>query len=894
MTLQQPETLITAHNNADFDALAAMVAAGKFYPGAVLIFPGSQEKNLRNFFIQSATYLFNFRSMKEIDSGTVKRLVIVDTRQRFRLDHVRAVLERPGLSIHVFDHHPDSGDDLPAEKSVVLPWGSTTAILVNEIRQKGLDVTPDEATIMGLGIYEDTGCFTFSSTTTHDLDAAAWLLDRGMDLNTVSDLMTRDLSSEQVQLLHSMLASATVHDINGIEVVIAEVGIDEYVSDFAVLVHKLVEMENIKVLFAIARMNDRVHLIARSRLSEVNAGRICGFFGGGGHSYAASATIKDRTPSEIKEELFALLYSHINPQIFVQDFMSKPAVTVPTRTTMAKATEVMTHYGLKALPVVDSEGACVGILEHQLSDRAVGHGLGDLMVEEYMQRDAAVVAPENDLHTVMEIILGQKQRLVPVVQEGKVIAVITRTDLITIFIQESARIPELLFPERSPARNIKNMLKSRLPESVVSLLEYAGKFAADMDVRGYAVGGFVRDIMLNRANMDIDLVVEGDGIAFAQLLGRELKGRVRMHKKFQTAVVVLPGGQKVDVATARLEYYQYPAALPTVQLSSIKMDLYRRDFSINALAMHLNPDQFGNLVDFFSAQKDIKERTIRVLHSLSFVEDPTRILRAIRFEQRFHFRMDRQTERLIKNALNLNLFHKLSGSRLFHELQLIMEEKDALACFRRMDNFNILQILHPLLKMSDHLEKILEEVEKVLSWYRLLYLKPEVQAWKVHFLGMATGLDLAQFQILLRRLNFSRKDMQHFQLLRQSVVEAVQLLHEWQSRSRPLSELYFILQPMPLECVLYLMARSQKEEMRRNISLFLTQLKSQKPSVTGKDLKKLGLRPGPEYARILKGVHAAMIDGRAPDHEAQFALAREYVAGILSQGSGGHDATPGP
>ncbi len=883
MTPYHPKTLITAHNNADFDALAAMVAASKLYPDAALIFPGSQEKNLRNFFIQSATYLFNFQSMKDIDPQAVNRLVVVDTRQRSRLDHVRAVLDRTDLSIHVFDHHPDSAEDLTAEESLVLPWGSTTAILVDQIRTKNLSVTPDEATIMGLGIYEDTGCFTFSSTTSHDLDAASWLLDQGMDLNTIADLVTRDLSSEQVQLLHAMLGSATIHDINGIEVVITEVSINEYVGDFAVLVHKLVEMENIKVLFAVARMNDRVHLIARSRLSEVNAGRICGFFGGGGHPYAASATIKDRTLAEIKEELFALLYSHINPQILVRDFMSKPAVTVPMRTTLGQATEIMTRYGLKAVPVIDAHGHCAGILEHQLSDRAVGHGLGDLMVEEYMQRDVAVVSPEQDLHTVMEIILGQKQRLVPVVDDNAVIAVITRTDLITIFIQESARIPEFLLPERTSERNIRNMLKTRLPNNIVSLLEYAGVLAADMGVTLYAVGGFVRDILLNRPNLDIDLVVEGDGIAFAQLLSRELGGRVRTHKKFQTAVIVLPDGQKVDVATARLEYYQYPAALPTVQLSSIKMDLYRRDFSINALAIDLTPDHFGALVDFFSAQKDIKERTIRVLHSLSFVEDPTRILRAIRFEQRFHFRMDRQTERLIKNALNLNLFQKLSGSRLFHELRLIMEEKDVLACFRRMDSFNILQLLHPLLKMSDHLEKVLEEIERVLNWYRLLYLEPKAQSWKVFFLGLSTGLDAAQFEILLRRLNFSRKDKLFFQQLRQSVGDAVQRLHTWQGINGPLSELFFILKELPLECVLYLMARSRKEHMRRNISLYLTQLKTQRPVVSGKDLKKLGLPPGPRYSDVLKRIHAALIDGQAVDQKSQLALARKLVADLLAQ-----------
>jgi tRNA nucleotidyltransferase (CCA-adding enzyme) len=477
----------------------------------------------------------------------------------------------------------------------------------------------------------------------------------------------------------------------------------------------------------------------------------------------------------------------------------------------------------------------------------------------------------------MEIILGQRQRLVPVLEDGHVSAVITRTDLITIFIQESARIPEFLLPERKTERNIKSMLRSRLPEPILGLLEHAGALGRDMGVDVYAVGGFIRDILLNRPNLDIDLVVEGDGIGFAQLFSRELDGRIRMHKKFQTAVVILPDGQKVDVATARLEYYQYPTALPTVELSSIKMDLYRRDFTINALAVRLAPDHFGNLVDFFSAQKDIKEKSIRVLHSLSFVEDPTRILRAIRFEQRFHFRMDRQTERLIKNAMNLNLFQKLSGRRLFQELRLIMEEREVLACFRRMDGFTLLQVLHPLLKLTDQLETTLGEVERVLNWYRLLYLEPKAQSWKLYFLGLGSALDDAQFQILMRRLSFSDKDESSLWGMRRTLDETIHLLSQWQGRNGAMSELFFILNPLPLESVLFLMARGQKEAMRRNISLFLTQLRTQKVAVTGKDLKAMGLPPGPHYSEILRAVQAAMIDGKAPDRGNQLVLAGKLV-----------------
>ena len=285
--------------------------------------------------------------------------------------------------------------------------------------------------------------------------------------------------------------------------------------------------------------------------------------------------------------------------------------------------------------------------------------------------------------------------------DGKeLIGVITRTDLMNMLIDEPARIPVSLLPDRRRERNIASMINNRLPKNMLNILKAAGELGDELGWEIYTVGGFVRDILLGRPNLDLDLVVEGDGIEFAEKFVEKLGGRVQAHPKFKTAVVILEDGQRVDVATARLEYYEYPAALPTVELSSVKMDLYRRDFTINALALRINPGRYGQLVDFFGAERDIKNRTIRVLHSLSFVEDPTRILRAIRFERRFDFQIGGQTMRLIKNALNLELFSKLSGSRVTHELQWIMNEEDPLACLGRMQELGIMEAIHPLLKLT--------------------------------------------------------------------------------------------------------------------------------------------------------------------------------------------------
>lgn len=880
-TLPAAPVIVTGHANADFDCLAAIIAAGKLYPGAVLIFPGSQEKNLRHFFIQSATYMFNFKNFKDIDPTSVRQLVMVDTRQRSRVPHVEAVFANPGLVIHTYDHHPDSDEDVVAEKAVVKPWGSTTGILMAEIMAQDIPLTGDEATILGLGIYEDTGSFTFASTTEHDLAAAAWLRARGMDVGVIADLMVRELSAEQITIMSQLIESAQTHDINGVEVVIAEATSDEYVGDFALLVHKFLEMENLRVLFAIGLMNDRVHLVARSRSPDVDVGKICASLGGGGHPYAASASIKNLTLTQVREELFGLLYSQINPQILVRQIMSKPPVAIEGEATMRRAQEIMTRYGLKALPVVvsTSNRRCVGVIEHDIMDKAIKHGLGDVPVAEYMIREPEVVTPETDLYPVMEIILGRRQRLAPVVEKDQLIGVVTRTDLVNILVKEPARIPESLLPDRKKERSIAGVLRERLPKNLMDLLRKAGALGREMGFSVYVVGGFVRDVLLRSPNSDMDLVVEGDGIAFAAAFARALGGRHKAHPKFKTAVVILPDGQRVDVATARLEYYEYPAALPTVELSSIKMDLYRRDFTVNALAVHLSPDRFGDLVDFFGAQRDIKERVLRVLHSLSFVEDPTRIVRAIRFSERFGFRIGGQTDRLIKNAVRHNFFHKLSGARVFHELKLILQEKTPLACLRRMQEYKLLAAIHPLLSLNPAREEVLLEVENVINWYRLLYIDPQPQVWLVYFLALCSGLSPEDFALVAKRLNFSKRVAGDIERLRAQIRDTAQGLFNWEYHKGPLSELYFLLEHMPLEGALFIMARNPREPLQKYVSMHLTTLRSKTVAVTGEDLRRLGIEPGPRYATILRQLLAAVIDGKAACRSEQIELAKRLASG---------------
>jgi len=252
-------TVITTHINADFDAVASMLAAQKLYPDAKVVFPGSQEKNLRNFFVNSMAYLFNMLDIKDVELDRIGRLVLVDTRQPHRIGKLADLLQRKGVDIHIYDHHPNQSNDIKGDYEVLRLTGATVTILAGILAEKKIEISPDEATIMCLGLYEDTGSFTFASTTQEDFKAAAFLLSKGANLNIVSNLMSREISPEQVSLLNEMIQAATRYTISGIEVVVTVVTTDKFVPDFAFLVHKMVKMENLEAIFAIALMENKIY-----------------------------------------------------------------------------------------------------------------------------------------------------------------------------------------------------------------------------------------------------------------------------------------------------------------------------------------------------------------------------------------------------------------------------------------------------------------------------------------------------------------------------------------------------------------------------------------------------------------------------------------------------------
>jgi len=879
--LTQAGTIITSHVNADFDAIASMLAAQKLYPDSVIIFPGSQEKSLRDFFISSTSYLFNMADQASIDFSKTTRLVLVDTRQKNRLPQVKDLLSKNNLKIDIYDHHPAMKGDVKGSFEKIRQTGATTTILSKLLQEKRIIPTPEEATIMALGIYEDTGSFTYSSTTTEDLEQAAFLLSCGANLNTIVNFVVKEIKSEQVTWLNELLNEMTLHKINGVDIHLSVISSSTYITDLASIVQKVVRMESLDIFFAVVLMDNKINIIARNAIPEVDVGKILSRFGGGGHSYAASAKVDNQTLAQVEMKLIERLQKEVKSIQIADQLMASPAITVEPHISCKIAGNLMTRYNINSLLVVDKlKNIYEGYITRQIIEKTAYHNLSDLPVKEYMNSETRYISSKADVSQIENIIIEGKHRILPVIDNGHIKGVITRTDLLNYLVQHNKALKrndtELGIKKNAKKRQIENILYQRLDNRIKQLLQKIGQIGNELGFNIFVVGGFVRDLLLNRPIEDIDIVVEGDGIEFAKVYAKKQGCRINTHTKFGTAVIIFPDHFKIDVASARLEYYTMPAALPIVEKSSIKLDLARRDFTINTLAINLNPDNFGTMIDYFGATRDIKDKTIRIIHNLSFVEDPTRIFRAIKFSNRFGFKIGKVTSNLIKNAIKIDCFKNLSGLRVLSELKQIFEEENPIPAIRTMQVYGLEKVIHKNLTIIPNTYLLFESVNKILSWHDLLYVDEQYPRWSVYFMALLNRCSFNVCEQICKRLNVPPKEKAILFDLRYKAEKQLYIL-ENSSSVFSRQDLYWALINFKTEYILYMMALSKKEKIKKAISNFYTHQRNIKPYIRGRDLLKIGLSPGPVFSTIIKQILNSKLDGRLKTKKEEIKFAAQYA-----------------
>lgn len=892
------KTLITCHANADFDAFSSLIAARLLYPNAILLFPGTQEKNLQRYIEEVATKHYSFISPKELEIEGISRVVVVDTRQRSRLEHIEILFDKEGIEFTAWDHHPASTNDIQVDTLHYEEVGATASLLTHEILQDGKELSSQDASLLSLGIHADTGSFTYSSTTQLDFRAISLLWKFHVETSYFKQYLTKELTPEHVKALNDLLETAEVHTIAEDNIVIAQATSDVYIHDFSLLSPLLMEMLPSQAFFALAMMGEKIQILARSSKKSINVGSICKVFGGGGHDYAASASVKNMTLLELKDSLLQEIYLQQNPHKTAQHLLSAPVISLKEEMSMGQASTLMTRYGMKAMPILNKDKICQGWISQEQAARA--SALNPLMMRSsvslYMHRIFKVVSPKASLQELMDIIIGEKQRLVPVVkcdelhpsqeklQTLPVVGVITRTDIIRLFSDEHAYIPVPNKSTDQKERNLSKVLLDKLDKDCIEVLKIAGDLAQELGCQLSVVGGFVRDLFLEKrvkdwSELDIDFVVEGDGVAFAYALASKLNGKIKQFSPYMTATILYNYKDKmeckIDIATARLEYYEYPAALPTVEVSSLKMDLFRRDFSINSMAIRLNPSSYGVLVDFFNGRQDMRKKKINMLHTLSFVEDPTRILRAIRFEQRYSFEIGQQCGKLMQNAIDIDLIDKLSGKRITREIELLLKEENLFAIVQRMEDFNLLYAIHPLLKLEKDKEDFIASLFDVLDWHKKLYLNEKIDIFLLLLIGLTRSALASDIEEIAVRFALSKKRTTFLLDLRSSIIHLSDKLAYWLRKEETPSKLYHLLKKMPIEASLYSIARTSDESLKKALTQYVYDWRNEKADINGNDLENMKVPQGRLYSTLLTLALDAKLDNIAPTRDEQLKLVEE-------------------
>jgi tRNA nucleotidyltransferase (CCA-adding enzyme) len=403
-----------------------------------------------------------------------------------------------------------------------------------------------------------------------------------------------------------------------------------------------------------------------------------------------------------------------------------------------------------------------------------------------------------------------------------------------------------------------------LPESLGPVLEAVGRVGGAYD-GVFLVGGTVRDILLGEPSFDVDIVVEGDAIKLATALAETLGGRVRTHDKFGTAVVLYGNKEWVDIATARTESYAQPAALPSVEHASLQEDLFRRDFRINAMAVSLKGDDLGRLVDPFEGQRDLEAGRLRVLHEGSFVDDPTRIFRGIRYENRHGFRMDEDTVGLAHAAIEQGLVGRLSGARLREELTALLDEGGVDHSIERLGELGADKAIHPGLAADDEAARLIERLRDLDDRYRL-----QVPPWRLGLAALARALSADELSALLARLKVRKRDAQH---ITAAVTLGPGIADRLAEGSISPADVVALAEPHAPDAPLFALALADLPQLHE----YFERLGGIRLEINGRDVAELGLAESPRVGEILVELRRRKLNGELDGRESELAAARELI-----------------
>lgn len=847
--------IITTHMFSDLDSIASMIIAKKLYPDAKIILPSTLGTSVKKL-ISLYGNILDFYSADEIELSSVKKIILVDTSSSNRISPFNNILN--SVEVIIYDHHPDSECNFKHRREPLLEnYGSNTSFMLDIYLKKygHLSLAPHELDICLLGIYEDTGSFYYPTTSYKDFQMASLLLKEGSNLEIIKDFIRLPLSPEQKIVLETLLSNSETIYLGKDSVVISTFDSDSFATGLNEVIDRVVEETRCSACFLIAKSKKKISIIGRSSTQNIKLEKILKNFTGGGHWSAYAAIYPGDSIEDAKKEVISNLKDFYKNEKTAKDIMSFPVKTLRSDLTLREAYLLIERTGYNGFPVA-KDNFLLGIISRRELAKLVNHGLGNSLVEKYMDKEVITASPSTPLSTLKDIFVENDIGRLPIVENNKLLGIVTKTDILNSLYTKKYSKENAYFTLEPHILNM-NIFKF-FPKEIQNIFVKIQEISQQRGEKAYLVGGIVRDILLDIPNEDIDIVVSKNGIEFAKELFNCLpSAKLTLHEKFNTANLFLENGIIIDIATLRSEYYEYPTALPTVTEGTIKDDLFRRDFTINALAIELNGDEFGALIDYFKGFEDIKRRLIRVIHKISFIEDPTRIIRAIRFSSRYNFTIEKKTHHLILEAIEMGILDKLSWARLRVEFKYIFEDKNPLKGIKLLDRYNLLSIIHKNILLDDNLKEKLEKFLDIKA-----YFDKEIEIWLAFLLTLTSNLEKKALLTVFFKFDLNNK-FKNQNLLdhRDRILFLKRLAH-----CNKYSEIYSTLNSLSIYTILLLSIEGNEKDLDK-IKTYLFDLKKKIAIIKGNDLINLGIEPGKQMGIYLQNSFLIQLDLKNPTKE---------------------------
>jgi len=856
-------TVILTHAGADLDAIASAFACVKLFPNACVIHPGSTDINAQKV-IGIFGEILNFKKVRDLPKDFIDnifRVVVVDTKFKGRIGDGKELLNKSGVEIVVIDHHQGK-TDIKNAICVTKAVGANTTILVNLLRLKKVKLNPIEATILALGIYEDTGSLSFPSVTAEDFKALEFLFSFGVDMKLIHRFTSPFLEESQVNLLKKLLDNLKEYTINGVKIGITTAELEKYIPGVSLLAHKIIEMIDVDAVFVLVKLENTIHIIGRSTSESINLTQVADALNGGGHPTAISAVVKDETLDSVIEKIIKELNTSNFYNLKAKDIMSTPVKTIPPNTTVREALKIMVMMGFSGLPI-EEDGKIIGIVEKKNIEKAYLLNKKNCIVKQFYSPKVVTVSISDSLRDIEEKMVEEDVGRVLVEHNGKIVGIISRSDLLKAYKVEdiSKEISQGYHNVKLPDRKfVVKAITNSIPKNILDLIKDFGKIAKSIGSEIYLVGGSVRDAFLRKPIVDFDFVLK-DAVSFGEKLKEKYDGIIEIFKDIQTVHFEYLG-YNFDFVTSRREYYIDNSLVPVVEKASLKEDLSRRDFTINAMAIDITEENFGKLIDYYGGYEDLLQKTIRVIKPFSFIEDPSRILRAIKYMVELDFKLSYETEILLKKAIELGVLRSSKSQRVQNELKELLYKDNIDKIIQLFHQFGLMEEIFRVKKIP----KI--AINSIKRFYKENQDKEERVLAFIFFVTFSKKtISFEELSLIfgIRKRTFEK------------MKEAISIIKEAEKefKQKDNADIVILLNRIDERFVRMYYYRANKE-FRTFLKEYLTKLRFIRNELSGDDLKKLGLKEGSQYRTIFETLTKLKLKGEIASKEDEIKYILEH------------------